>query len=285
MALNGSLNSVTFSGGGQEQASVSNSNLMAVLNGYQLGGVRGAGAALVAVAQLALLVENLNTAQNYYDINEKDFIFFRTKYEPPLTAFLGEAMSRPLYESGTYSPQYGTLDYLASTGRGASLGPRKIDKQWYAVRRRVQRYCIGMGRWVDYKFAVQKVQETLNGWNLGFRYEDHRKEVYDEQRHAHRTTILNLGIGVGNAARAGLASSVGALSEARSSVSSNIASVGNGLATQSGYEGTQKGLRQISASGLATQTQPLQNFATPEQKSSSNDSSTWAFNLGAGKQT
>lgn len=249
----------TYTGKGQDRASVDSNNISAVLNNYSFGGINGFGLAIIEIAQLYLLIENYNTAENYYDINVQDFNFFVNTYEGPMANSLAESMNRPLYESAFLYPQYGKYDILSNVGRGASIAARNLDKQWYATRRRVAKYQTGLGRWVDYKFAMGKLQETLSGFNLGFRYEDSRKDAYNEQRHAHRTNILNLGIGVGNAARAGLATSVAALSGARSQASSQLASIGNGLAQSNEYQGTKKGLQKISAQGLATQTQGTQS--------------------------
>lgn len=253
--------SPTYTGGGQEQYGVSSSTIGSVLNNYNFGGVNGFGILIIEAAQLVLLSENFNTAQNYFNINKQDFDFFVSTYEAKMVSALTEAMSRPLYESPFVSPQYGRLDYLSNMGRGASAGPRILDKQWYATRRRVGKYQTGLGRWIDYKFAMGKLQATLEGWNLGWRYEDHRKDAYDEQRHAHRTNILNLGIGVGNAARAGLATSVASLNEARSNVSSQLATIGNGLASNASYQGTKDALQKggVGGAALATQTGGVQS--------------------------
>lgn len=263
-----------YSGWDIDKGSASSSNLGEVLNNYSFGGLSGFGMIFIEAAQLILLTENFNTAQNYYDTNKKDFDFFTGTYEGPMLTSLNEAMTRPLYESAAFSPQYGKLDYLASIGRGASMGPRKMDHAWYMTRRRVGKYQVGLGRWVDYKFAMGKLNETLNGWNLGYRYEDHRREMYDEQRHAHRTNILNIGIGVGNAARRGLATAVGALSEARSQTAGQIGALGNGLAQNTGYSTTKNALQKISPSQLATQTKSLYQNISPPSPSMGMDIST-----------
>lgn len=262
------MSSTSWTGVGQNQQDSNGGSLSNVLQGYDIGGLHGPGLIPIQVAQFALINENYLIAKNYFDINVQDFDFFTSTYEPTMLSALTEAMGRPAYDSGYYLPQYGKLDYNASTGRAASIGARKLDRQWYATRRRMQRYHVGAGRWMDYKFAVERVQESLNGWNLGFRYEDHRNEIYNEQRHAHRTNILNLGIGVGNAARAGLATSVSALSDARATASSQLGKLGDGLASSSSFKSTQKGLQSISPSGLATQTQGLQNAGIYQNGSS-----------------
>jgi hypothetical protein len=257
-----------------------------------------------SLPQYRPLKDNYDLAINYYNTNIKDYDFFATTYAGgtilPPTSFvsspdgaggpmvagdtiaagatlpggnmigaLTEAMQRPLYETGPFSPQYGMLDYIASTGRGASMGARRLDKQWYATRRRMPKYQTGLGKWLDYKFSMGKVNETLNGWNLGFRYEDHRKEIYDEQRHGHRTNILNLGIGVGNSARRGLATAVGQLSEARSNLSSNMSSALNGAAQNIAANSQQKKTSATSSgqtikdtSGIYMATQGLSTSAS-----------------------
>src|SRR5665647_974657 len=137
-----------------EKANVDAQSMASLSRSLDAGGTRSLGMVPAAIAQGFVLLANLNTAQNYYNINRKDFDFFALTYEGSMAGSLTEAMQRPLYESGIFSPQYGTLDYLASTGRGASIGARKLDKQWYATRRRVAKYHTGLGRWVDYKFSM-----------------------------------------------------------------------------------------------------------------------------------
>lgn len=244
----------TYSGQSQNEYAIGGGAISQYISNFDFGGLRGVGYVAGIVAQVALEIQNLNLAQNYYNINKKDFDFFQSTYEPTLQSALTEAIARPLYESGIFSPQYGTLDYLSNTARGVPQAARKLDRQWYAVRRRLQKYHVGLGRWVDYKFTVAKFNAALEGWNLGFRYEDTRKQTYDEQRHAHRLQILNLGIGVGNAARSGLATSVGTLSEARSIGASAGGAFANGAARSMAYEKSAKALNSATSQGLATST-------------------------------
>lgn len=249
-----------YSGWDQDKASVGSNNLGSLLNNYGFGGISGFGMLAVEIAQYELLTQDLNTAQNYFDTNKQDFIFFTNTYEGKMASSLTEAMTRPLYESGTLLPQYGKQDYLAVLGRGLSVAARKVDRDWYLTRRRMGRYNIGLGKWLDYKFTIEKIQQGIQGWNLGFRFEDHRTEVYDEQRHANRVNILNLGIGVGNMAREGLATSVKSLSEARTQTSGQIAAVGNDL----GYAGAKKTYENNKPTQLASQTDSMYQASTQQ---------------------
>lgn len=256
-------NTPTYSGGGQEQGSVGSSTLGNILNNYGFGGISGFGMGIIEAAQAALLVQDLNTAQNYFNVNKKDFDFFQSTYEFRMQSSLTEAISRPLYEAGTFQPQYGTLDYLAVLGRGLSMAARKVDYAWYLTRRRQSKYNIGKGKWIDYKFTMEKIQQGFQGWNIGFRYEDHRKDAYDEQRHANRINILNLGISVGNMARNGLATSTRALSEARQQTAGQLGALSNDL----GYSSGKKTFDKNKPTQLATQTDSMYQESTKQPPS------------------
>lgn len=259
-----------FSGWDQDKASIGSGNLGNLLNNYGFGGISGFGMIAVEAAQYELLVQDLNTAQNYFDTNKKDFDFFQSTYEGRMLTSLTEAMTRPLYEAGIFEPQYGTLDYLAVLGRGSSMAARRVDYQWYLMRRRQSKYNIGKGKWIDYKFTIEKIQQGLQGWNVGFRYEDNRKELYDEQRHANRLNILNLGIGVGNAAREGLATSVRALSEARTQTAGQLGAAANDL----GYSSGKKSFDKNRPTQLATQTDSMYQQSLKQPPSIGADIST-----------
>jgi hypothetical protein len=174
--------------------------------------------------QLQFLEENRNLALQYQGINQQDFDFwdrgviaskyttdigpddkFILKpitptappgtfqgYRPYMEMALNEAKGRPYYTSQFPVSMYGALDYLASTGRGQSKASLHHDAEWLNTRRKVGRYNVGHGRRVDYKYATARLNAELEGWNLGFRFEDHRKMMYDEQRHKHQADILNM---------------------------------------------------------------------------------------------
>jgi len=257
------VKNTVYSGWDQDKASVGSNNIGNLLNNYGFGGLSSFGMIAIEVAQYALLVQDLNTAQNYYDTNKKDFDFFASTYEGRMVTSLNEAMTRPIYEAGVFLPQYGTLDYLAVLGRGLSMAARRVDYQWYLTRRRQSKYNVGKGKWIDYKFTMEKIQQGFQGWNIGFRYEDHRKDAYDEQRHANRVNILNLGIGVGNMARNGLATSVRALSEARTQAAGQLGAFSNDL----GYSSGKKTYDKNRPTQLATQTDSMYQESTKQAPS------------------
>lgn len=248
--------SITATGTTESPARSSNPAVSA----FSMGG--NIAAALTAMEQVIQLRRDVELAGKYYDINTKDFNFWDhgttaenvdsdgflldsqpvapagtfQGYKKYLGDSLNEAMSRGFYSRENFTPQFGALDYIASTGRGQSKASFHLDREWLNSRRKVGRYNVGQGRRADYKYAIAKFNSELEGWNLGFRFEDHRKMLYDEQRHAHQVEILNIGIGAANIARAGLASSVKAMSEARSQKAGMFGSLSNGFATFAGRE-------------------------------------------------
>jgi hypothetical protein len=225
---------VTYTGGGQTDSPVSSGSLSPSVAAIAMGGTR-VFAISAAYQQLQALKQNLTIAKNYYTINKQDFDFWTSTYQNHMRDALLEGMNRPYYTTGTFTPQYGALDYKASTGRGQSKAALKMDRDWYLNRRKISKYNTGLGHKLDLQYSLARFNSELEGFNLGYRFEDNRKLVYDEQRHAHQAEILNLGIGAGNAARKGLATAVGTLSEARSEKASQMGALSNGLSNFAGF--------------------------------------------------
>lgn len=240
-----SQSTVTYTGSGQTTSPVSSAVLSPSLSTLAMGGTR-VFAIYAAYQQLQSLKQNLTIAKNYYNTNKQDFDFWNTTYNPRMLLSLNEGMSRPYYTNNNFTPQYGALDYTASVGRGQSRASLKTDREWFQTRRRVGKYNIGQGHRVDLKYALARFNSELEGWNLGFRYEDNRKMLYDEQRHAHQAEILNLGIGAGNAARAGLATAVQGLSEEKAQKAGSLGALSNGLSTFAGYAQQTQDIRQTA---------------------------------------
>lgn len=225
----------------QTQYAVGSDTIGDLINNFSFGGIVGVELAIIMAAQALMLDQNYQLAKSYYNTNKADFDFFQSTYEGNMASANVEARNRPFY-----SP-----DYISNTGR-AMARASTLDRKWFYTRRNIPKYNVGLGRRVDYKFSVAKYGAELEGWNIGFRYEDTRKQKYDEQRHAHQTEILNIGIGAGNAARAGLATAVDKLSDARSQIASNLGSLGNGLATNIAYNNTTNAVGKLTPNQLAS---------------------------------
>jgi len=231
----------------QTHYAVDNSTVGDLVNNYSFGGIDGFAMAAVLAIQAGMLFANYTLAKDYYDTNKKDFDFFKNVYQTKMAPALAEAITRPFY----------LPDYPSNTGRGVAKGQVTLDRQWFQTRRALGKYHVGLGRRVDYKYAMAKFNAELDGANLGLRYEDTRKQKYDEQRHAHQTEILNLGISAGNTARAGLATSMGTLMDARDQLSSQLSNIGNGFFESRAQQSTVQGASKVSPVQLANATKSI----------------------------
>ena len=192
------------------------------------GGMRGIGLIAVLIAEIALKNKATNIAKDYYKLNKKDFDFFKATHQPGIAATVAEAMSpvdNPVY----------VADFYASAPAGMAKASI-LDKQWFETRRRTHRYAIGLQRRVDYDFAIQRLHGIVGGWNVGRRYELAYADEHNNRRFDRKLEAGNIGIGIGNIVRQGLASSSAGLASAYDNLGDTVSTIGNGLAANSGYK-------------------------------------------------
>lgn len=216
-----------YTGKGQTQQFAGEEAQATLLTSIDKGGMRGAGLIAVAIAEASLKKQAVDLAYDYYDINKKDYDFFRETHQGPISQTVDEAMSE--VTNPTYIP-----DPVASIPAGISklaVG----EKQWFEVRRRAHRYATGLMQRIDYEFAMMRTHGVVAGWNVGTRYEIQYAQEHNNRRFDRKIAVSNIGIGVGNIVRAGLASSVSGLASARDNLGDMISTIGNGLAANTGY--------------------------------------------------
>ena len=214
-------------GKGQTQPGAGNQSLDIASQSTDKGGMRGIGLLAVVLAEIALKKESIDLAKNYYKTNKVDYDFFVAVHRGPIAATVTEAMS------DTLNPLY-RHDYYASAPAGMAKASI-VDEQWFETRRRTHRYSTGLQKRVDYDFAVLRMHGILGGWNLARRYEMTYADEHNNRRFDRKIEASNIGIGIGNIVRQGLASSVSNLSSAYDGLGDTVASIGNGLAANSGY--------------------------------------------------
>lgn len=191
------------------------------------GGMRGIGLIAVAIAEAKLKRDSVELAEDYYNQNKKEFDFFVATHEGPIAQTVAEAMSP------TTNPKY-QYDLFASVPAGIAKAAL-ADDQWFETRRRTDRYSIGAQKRIDYEFALMRTHGVVAGWNIGTRYEINYADEHNNRRFDRKIAASNIGIGIGNIVRQGLASSVSSLASARDSLGDTIATIGNGLAAGGGY--------------------------------------------------
>lgn len=210
------------------------------------GGMRGAGLVAAMIAEIALKQKAVDLAEDYYNVNKKDYDFFIAQHQAPIAQTASEAFSP------TLNPKY-TVDFLAMIPGGVAK-TSILDKQWFESRRRAHRYAVGAQRRIDYQFAVTRTFAVVAGWNLGKRYEINWVDDRNNRRDNRRVAIANVGIGVGNIARQGLASSMSGLASAYDTVGDTIATIGNGLSANMGYRAGRNATRERYGNTKTTQT-------------------------------
>lgn len=214
-------------GKGQTQPGAGNQSLDIASQSIDKGGMRGIGLLAVVLAEIALKKEAIDLAKSYYKTNKKDYDFFVAVHRAPIAQTVGEAMSpidNPIY----------IHDYYASAPAGMAKAGI-VDEQWFETRRRTHRYSTGLQKRIDYDFALLRMHGIVGGWNLARRYEMTYADEHNNRRFDRMIEVSNIGIGIGNIVRQGLASSVSNLSSAYDGLGDTVASIGNGLATNSGY--------------------------------------------------
>lgn len=216
-----------YSSKGMDMPGASSEALAIASQGVDKGGMRGLGLLAITIAEIKLKKEAIDLAKDYYNTNKKDFDFFVTTHQPAITASVAEAMSpvtNPVYAH----------DYYASAPAGMAKSAI-LDKQWFEARRRTHRYAIGLGRRIDYDFAIQRLHGVVAGWNIGRRYEMTYADLHNNRRFDKKVEVANIGIGVGNIVAQGLSSAVGKLASSYDNLGDTVSTIGNGLAANSGY--------------------------------------------------
>lgn len=213
-----------YTGKSQTQWGADNDNTNITID---KGGMRGIGLIAAMVAEIALKIKAYNLAEDYYKTNKKDYDFFVAQHQGPIAQTATEAFDdsvNPLY---VFDPYFASA---AAVGKTAT-----VDKEWFEVRRRAHRYATGAQRRVDYEFARIRAHAMAGAWNLGRRYELNWVDDRNNRRFDRRIATANIGIGVGNIVAQGLSSSVQRLASSYDNLGDTVATIGNGLAANTGY--------------------------------------------------
>lgn len=191
------------------------------------GGMRGAGLMLVLLAEAALKKKSVDLAQDYLKANQDEFNHFVAIHEGAIRQTVDEVMS-PII-----NPVY-THDYYAAAPAGMAKSAI-LDKQWFETRRRVHRYAVGLQARIDYDFAVARMHGIVAGWFLGRRYEMAYADEHNNRRFDRKIEASNIGVGIGNIVREGLATAVNKLATAYDNIGDTVSAIGNGYAKREAY--------------------------------------------------
>lgn len=215
-----------YSGTTQNQFMADGPSVASLTQSINKGGMRGLALLAVSIAEVALKKKATDLAKDYYNVNQQDYQFFQTVHQPAIGSTASEAF-------GSLNPNY-PYDYYASVP-AAIAKVNNVDKQWYEARRRIPKYNVGQQRRLDYDMGVARAHAVTAGWNAGIRYELNWADDHNNRAFNRKAAVVNVGIGMGNIVRDGLAASVSSLASSYDSLGDTVASFGNGYAAYNGY--------------------------------------------------
>lgn len=175
----------------------------------------------------------LGVAQRYYDEFEADqrFAFGAN------TGNTEGEYQRFLREYSAYFSQRVPFrpDPNFVTGSVVHGATAKIDMAWMKKRRVTSRYNVGEMKQDDIDFLLDRLTAFSTMVGFGERHEYVREEIFDNAFWNRRLAYLNIGIGQGNIAMSGLASSVSAIQESLGDIAGIKTSMGAGIGRAIGF--------------------------------------------------
>lgn len=191
------------------------------------GGMRGLGLMAVLIAEAALKKKSVDLAEDYLNTNKREYANFVAIHQGAISQTVSEAMSP------TSNPEY-KADFYASAPAGMAKSA-VLDKQWFETRRRVHRYAVGLQGRIDFDFAIGRMHGIVAGWFLGRRYEMAYADEHNNRRFDRKIEASNIGIGIGNIVREGLANAVNKLATSYDNIGDTVSAIGNGYAKREAY--------------------------------------------------
>ncbi|ETD72773.1 hypothetical protein V757_02205 [Pelistega indica] len=133
-------------------------------------------ATYIATRQLAI-------AEKYYDLAKEMRDYWNSTYKPLEVKIVQEASSEPIY-----TPQYEVVG-----GRFLANVKHQFKRSIDTIGTKASRYCTGLTSAQMRDLAVAQAMAEGDAVNLAYRYEDGRKQIFDERRWSRRHQVAALG--------------------------------------------------------------------------------------------
>lgn len=146
-------------------------------------------AALIAVATINTIAQwdiarkRYQIAKDYANIAKDRWERFRTGYMPLEISMLSEIMNTPLYEVNCQTVRNNYSNWV-----GRSYGEAKSRLPQIA-----RGYRVNVDETLMRDLENDETRAVVDGVNFGYRYEEQRKIMKDDQRWNRRSNLLNLG--------------------------------------------------------------------------------------------
>lgn len=140
-------------------------------------------ATINTVAATAIAIRQLVLANKYYDLAKEARDYWKGTFKPLEVAFVNEVKNMPMY-----TPQYDV-----TAGRFLAAVKQQFKRAYDSVGATASRYCTGLTATLMRDAMVAQAAAEGDVINLAYRYEDGRKQIFDEVRHGRRMQALTLG--------------------------------------------------------------------------------------------
>lgn len=203
-----------------------------------------------------LFLNNINDAYNdlardyyndYYDQRNFYYTKFQIGGEAPFAAEqFGIQFYVPDYfgmdNVGYFPPGVWFLFNPQLTNRKAMMGDASTEGYW---KRFTERYSPNVASTVlDTSSYAIDTASIFDDWNSYMnRYEEHKRDVFNERRWANRMGTLSFGVKQAYSVERGLATSFDTFDKAQGEIVSEVNTIANGLATFAGYRQMQGALQ------------------------------------------
>lgn len=186
--------------------------------------------AAATIFSLYIQAKYLNLAEDYYDLykDQRDFYYnnFQGQGELPFT--------NEQFGVAPYNPDYIGVFHVGILPPGAlylfnpliALRRSFVSPSW---TRKARMYNSQLE--VSGSYAADTAAIADDWYSYMFRYEEHKRDVFNERRWANQMDALSYGVKEAANVERGLATSFAVFDEAQGQVVSEINSVGNGLST------------------------------------------------------
>ena len=140
-------------------------------------------AVINTAAATAIAFKQLALANKYYDLAKEMRNYWNSTFRPNEVKQVNEAFNEP-----RYTPQYDAV-----AGRYLVSVKQQFQKTMDKVATSARRYCCGMTAAMMRDIAVAQAMAEADAVNLAYRYEDARKQIFDDRRWERRHAAIALG--------------------------------------------------------------------------------------------
>lgn len=243
-----------------------------------------AAAILAAATAIALEINYVNLASDYYDLYKAQRDFYYNNFANynsgnPIgfeAEFTNQVFDNPLAPQGQsgvfYQPQYTQQDALISNFASPFSSPN-FFKEWWLNHANM--YGDIEMNTANFSGPLQSawepddidLQSTIDDYSTYLdRYEEHRKDVYDERSWEWQNQSLNFGVKQASVVQSGLATSFEFLDKASGGLSDWFATQSNGLSTYSAYRRNEAGASALLAARAGDARRMAMSLGNNEQR-------------------